>query len=142
VRSSVVGIVVAVLVTACSGTSTDPTGNGSVRIQSAEASYAAGDTAVFTMENIGSTEVNYNACPFTLERRAGSGWLTVDVNRDMICDDALGLLNPGTTRDLLRRQLPNVPPGTYRYRFDSIYESGSERLPLATRVSNGFDITS
>ena len=68
--------------------------------------------------------------------------MTVDVDRDMICDDALGLLIPGATRDLLRRELPNVPPGTYRYRFDTVYELDSGRLPLATRVSNAFEITS
>lgn len=139
--STCVGIAIGLLLTACNGSSTGPSGNGVVRIQTAHVVYIPGDTALFTIENLGSTQVGYNPCPFVLERRFARRWLEVDLDRRQICDSALRSVNPGSKKVLLQHALPDVPRGTYRYRFDAVYEFSGGRLPLATRVSNQFEIT-
>lgn len=75
--------------------------------------YAAGSAVVLTLSNGGATEVGYNLCSSTLERRTGSGWEAQRV--DLVCTMELRGLAPGSSASFTHTLPAALAAGEYRY---------------------------
>lgn len=67
---------------------------GGVVLKTDRDRYAASAPVVLTLSNGGATELGYNLCSSTLERRTASGWEAQRV--DLVCTMELRGLAPGS----------------------------------------------
>jgi len=114
-----------------------------VSIETVERSYAAGDTVVVRLVNIGDDDLTYFPCGTFLDRKELTPrvhWITMaPAAVEAPCLDVLVGLAAGAT-DSVRYILPaDVRSGIYRYRFDDLYRDGAQ-LPVGDRSSHSFRV--
>lgn len=128
------------IMVACSPT--EPAlGEGVVLVQTPSAEYAAGDSVLLSIRNVGRVIIGYVPCPLLLDRRVGTRWVEHRPPLLSVCDAIVLGIEPGEVRPQPARLPEALPTGTYRFRFESLAPAEqffATKLPLEFRVSNPF----
>lgn len=107
------------------------------------ASYTAGSTATITIRNLGDTDVGYNPCPRTLQRRALGGWVPVQVD-PVLCPLAIYVLAPGATVTQEVALPASLAPARYRVYFPTLEEQQAYTASASLQTlksSKPFEVT-
>lgn len=113
-----------------------------LRIQTDAAVYAPGTIVAMTLVNVSDATLAYNGCAAVLERRVGGSWVSVPPSPNATpCNLITYPLEPEEQVVAHHALPPDIPPGTYRYRFEWVSGPSGEELPPSNRVSNTFDVS-
>lgn len=87
-------------------------------------------TIRLALDNGSSQPIGYNLCPSELQRRSGSGWTRVPV--DKVCTMQLLTLNPGHDATFEKLLPAGLPSGKYRYVTGIENPLGTPQVGLTT----------
>lgn len=96
-----------------------------------EASYVPGDEAQLQLVNGTDQTLGYNLCFSDLQRQAGGEWQIV-ADPETACTTIQRGLAPGDSATFAKTIMPEVPPGTYRYRTDVEFQDDERQEEAVT----------
>ena len=105
--------------------------------------YAAGSTATFTIENLGTSPVQYSYCERVVQRQTAGGWVRTGTG-DGACALAILTLAPGANVEMTADLPATLPAGTYRVYFPGILYSGPDHISVdmeTRKSSRPFQVT-
>ncbi len=107
------------------------------------ASYSAGSAGTVIARNKAADAVLLDLCLWELDRRTDD-WQAAAVRPEgeSACPLVLAVLQPGQTATRTFELPANLPAGEYRLRYERIFDTEMEQLPLPERVSRSFKIDS
>lgn len=136
---TVLGAAAAYFMLACSrSVITSPPSPLSIVTDRAE--YFGGDRVRIRFTYAGSAQVSYNDCRASLEQLKGKDWVFVTwgPGANVPCTAHLGKgLKAGESAETTFGLPADLPAGTYRYDFDSVFSTSNEPL---VRVTNSFTV--
>lgn len=89
-----------------------------------------------TITNNSTLELRLGLCADRMEMKSKAGW--IPVVHGFACDAMLAILRPGSSITGYF-EVPDVPPGTYRFRY-AIRDANGNLLPEPSLVSNLFTV--
>lgn len=101
-------------------------GTGTIQFATDKKQYAVGDAAELRLKNGLSAAVNYNLCFSELINSSGD---VIERPLEEVCYAHALRLKPGGT-GTFKRQLPQVPPGEYKY-VSAVWRDG-EKISIET----------
>lgn len=141
--SSVLIFYLACIIVGC-GSESPGTGPGQtsvLEITTNATRYSAGSSGTVLARNKADVEALVDLCPWELDRRT-DGWRVIAIWPDSggTCLPILTVLRPGQSALRPFELPPDLPSGEYRLRFERLFDSDTQKLPLPERVSRSFRV--
>lgn len=132
-------ILVAAAACTTATTTDEPT---AVRIVTSRATLHPGDSIHLLVSNVGPDVIDFFPCPAWIDRRVAGRWRQVailDFYTEDACEAISRPVSPGDSRTFSAVLNANLEPSWYRIRFAALRTFGGP-LPIASRISNGFEV--